>query len=156
MKNNRMLRFVGVALQPLALATIIVLGGMIIVLADNGMALGDRPGVVLSGGKPTATFADPGTGYNSSDFDRLDSLIWTDSSGVATSNLVAQGGAAGCNDRSEYFGESYGVPENTGPLIVIAGLNSTVSNVSSATLSSTASGLDCNGNTIADATAITR
>ena len=87
-------------------------------------------GIVLTGGTLTLDFADPAIGGNSTTLDRMDSLTWSGGSGaISGQNLVSNSGPSGCNgDPSEFFGQSYGEPKGTTPLIVWEGDSATLSN----------------------------
>jgi hypothetical protein len=117
-------------------------------------------GIVLTGGTLTLDFADPAIGGNSTTLDRLDSLTWSGGSGaIAGQNLVANSGAGGCNgDPQEFFGQSYGEPEGTNPLIVYAGATATLSNQTTTSMTSTTTGFitcNCGNSTPGDAPATT-
>jgi hypothetical protein len=55
------------------------------------------------------------------DPERVTSLRWKDSTGTITTNVVGEGGPLHCTDPQELFGQSYGAPEGTTPLPVVAG-----------------------------------
>lgn len=100
-------------------------------------------GIVLTGGTLTLDFADPAIGGNATTLDRLDTLTWSGGSGaIAGQNLVSNSGPGGCNgDPAEFFGQSYGEPEGTYPLIVWAGSTATLSNQTTTSMTSTTSGV---------------
>jgi hypothetical protein len=100
-------------------------------------------GIVLTGGALTLDFADPAIGGNSTTLDRMDSLTWSGGSGaIAGENLVSNAGPSSCNgDPIEFFGQSYGEPEGTYPLIVNAGDTATVSNQTKTSMTSTTTGV---------------
>jgi hypothetical protein len=117
-------------------------------------------GIVLTGGSLTLDFADPSIGGNSTTLDRLDSLTWSGGSGaLAGQNLVANAGPGGCaSDPVEFFGQSYGEPEQTTPGIVIAGAMATLSNQTATSMTSTTTGFlacSCGSNSAADAASVT-
>jgi hypothetical protein len=80
---------------------------------------------VLTGPKLKVVFADPANGLADTDTNRVDSITWTNSSGTAISDYVANGGPLHCGDPQEFFGQSYGEPEGTTPLLVYAGTQAT-------------------------------
>jgi hypothetical protein len=100
-------------------------------------------GIVLTGGTLTLDLADPAIGGNSTTLDRMDSLTWSGGSGaIAGQNLVATSGPGSCNgDPAEFFGQSYGEPEGTNPLIVWAGSTATSSNQTTTSVTSTTTGV---------------
>ena len=117
-------------------------------------------GIVLTGGTLTLDFADPAIGGNATTLDRLDNLTWSGGSGaIAGQNLVANSGPSSCNgDPNEFFGQSYGEPEGTNPLIVFAGATATLSNQTTTSMTSTTTGsitCSCGNSTTADAPATT-
>lgn len=59
--------------------------------------------------------------------ERVTNLQWLDNSNTTIPNIAASGGPQTCGDPVEFFGESYGAPEGTTPLAVIAGSRSTAS-----------------------------
>ena len=85
-------------------------------------------GHLLAGSRLSVDFADPATGWNTTDNDRVDHIDWTNSGGTVVSNWVANGGPQHCGDPQEWFGQSYGEPENTTPLILFGGSTSTWKN----------------------------
>jgi hypothetical protein len=108
----------------------------------------------------TLDFADPSIGGNSTTLDRLDSLTWSGGSGaLAGQNLVANAGPGGCaSDPIEFFGQSYGEPEGTLPVIINAGTGATLSNQTTTSMTSTTSGVvtcSCGNNSPADAASVT-
>ncbi len=118
-------------------------------------------GIVLTGGNLTLDFADPSIGGSSTTLDRLDVLNWSGGSGaLATQNLVSNSApGGGCSgDPREFWGQSYGEPEETTPAIVYGGVTATASNLTATTLTSTTIGYDicgCGANTATDAPAVT-
>ncbi|HEX2590686.1 MAG TPA: hypothetical protein VHL34_04295, partial [Rhizomicrobium sp.] len=67
----------------------------------------------LTNGRITMILADDSAGLNRSTRDRVDSLIWVDSTGTPSPNLVAPGGPIQCGDPSEFFGQAYGETDST-------------------------------------------
>ena len=103
----------------------------------------DAQGIVLTGGTLNLDFADAAIGGNSTTLDRLDKLTWSGGSGgLAGQNLVSNSGAGGdCNgDPHEFWGQSYGEPEGTDPLIIFAGTSATASNLTATSMTTTATG----------------
>lgn len=88
-------------------------------------------GHVLTGARLVVDFADPATGWSSTVSDRVDRIDWTSSNGSVVSNWVANGGPLHCGDPQEWFGQSYGEPENTSPLILFGGSDASWTTVSS-------------------------
>jgi hypothetical protein len=74
--------------------------------------------------------------------ERVTNLAWLDSSNVTTGNLAASGGGPTCGDPVEFFGESYGAPENTSPVLVAGGSRST-SQACGPDITITATAKDC-------------
>jgi hypothetical protein len=81
-------------------------------------------GHVLANSRLSVTFGDTNV-YAFPDADRVDAITWIDSSGTSRSNYVASGGPSHCGDPQEFFGQSYGEPEGTLPLMVFGGIAST-------------------------------
>jgi hypothetical protein len=100
-------------------------------------------GIVLTGGTLKLDFADPAIGGNATTLDRLDSLTWSGGSGaIAGQNLVSNSVASSCNgDPAEFFGQSYGEPEGTDPLIIWEGSTAILSNQTTTSMTSTTTGL---------------
>jgi hypothetical protein len=72
-------------------------------------------------------------------------LQWLDSTSTLTDNLAAFGGPLTCNnDPQEFFGQSYGVPEQTTPYPVIAG-HLASSSWCGSHVTITGAALDCGG-----------
>lgn len=88
-------------------------------------AAASAAGHVIAGSRLSVDFADPATGWTTTDVDRVDHIAWTNSSGVVVTNLVANGGPLHCNDPQEFFGQSWGEPEGTTPLMIFGGSVST-------------------------------
>lgn len=63
--------------------------------------------------------------FDAANAERVTSLQWIDSDGVTSPSIAAQGGSGTCDDPTEFFGPSYGVPEGTTPYLIIAGSRST-------------------------------
>jgi hypothetical protein len=83
--------------------------------------LAQAAGHVLANARLSVTFADT-SAWAFADADRVDAITWIDSQGNARSNYVANGGPSHCGDPQEFFGESYGEPEGTAPLMIFAGV----------------------------------
>ena len=83
---------------------------------------------VLAGGRLIVTLANPAAGPATTS-DRVDAISWTNSTGVAVTNLVSNGGSS-CGDVREFFGQSYGFPEGAVIYPVVAGSSSTWSGTS--------------------------
>jgi hypothetical protein len=81
---------------------------------------------------------------DASNAERVTNLQWLDNANATTANLAASGGPQTCGDPSEFFGESYGVPENGTPNVVIAGSRSTATTCAAA-LTITSALNDCAG-----------
>lgn len=82
-------------------------------------------GHVIVGSRLSVDFADPATGWTTTDADRVDAIDWINSSGAHVSNFVSNGGPLHCNDPQEFFGQAYGEPEGTSPLMIFGGSVST-------------------------------
>jgi hypothetical protein len=80
--------------------------------------------------------------FDAANAERVTSLTWLDNSNVATANLAASGGGPTCGDPTEFFAESYGAPEGTSPIPVVAGSRST-SQTCGPDITITASAVDC-------------
>lgn len=65
--------------------------------------------------------------FDPTDPEQVTNLQWLDSTSTLTPNLAASGGPLTCTDPAEFFGESYGVPEETTPTPVVAGHLATIS-----------------------------
>jgi hypothetical protein len=74
--------------------------------------------------------------------DRVDSLVWIDSQGQATSNLAVSGGGPYCGDPLEFFGQSYGDVDGGGLYLVIAGSSAKWTQKSAASGTSKTTGTD--------------
>jgi hypothetical protein len=116
------------------------------------------PGITLTGGKLVLAFAN-NPSFNATTLDRIDQITWSGGTGALTgTNLIPAGEAGFCNDSTEFFGEAYGTPTQSGaptPAIVVPGSAAVASLETGTAFTSTTSGLDCNGNALADATAST-
>jgi hypothetical protein len=115
-------------------------------------------GIVLTGGTIQVDFGDPSTGLPATTLDRIDQITWSGGNGsLAGQNLAAHGGSGACGDPTEFFGQSFGEPEEQGtsPVIIYAGEAAVASNQTGLTLTTTTTGKDCNGAPIGDATAST-
>lgn len=93
-------------------------------------AAGAEPGVAGAAGAGGAACATPQTGritigFNANNAEWVTNLQWLDSANNLISNVAASGGSSTCGDPPEFFGEAYGAPEGTTPLIVVAGSRST-------------------------------
>jgi hypothetical protein len=120
--------------------------GMIATTSLTGSGPTANPGPhVLSGSKITLVFADPGTGFTAITGDRLDSLVWTGSSGTQSANLAAHGGPLVCGDPIEFFGQAYGEPEGTRPGLIGAGAISSWAPKSDTSAKSATTGTTCTG-----------
>lgn len=64
-------------------------------------------------------------GFNPNNAEWVTNLQWLDSADNLISNVAASGGSSTCGDPPEFFGEAYGAPEGTTPLVVVAGSRST-------------------------------
>jgi hypothetical protein len=64
-------------------------------------------------------------GFDPNNAEWVTNLQWLDSANNLISNVAASGGTSTCGDPTEFFGESYGAPEGTTPLIVVAGSRAT-------------------------------
>jgi hypothetical protein len=96
-----------------------VLAGVLVSgTAAIGVAPVDAANPSISGKKLSFTF-------DSADTEHVVDLEWKNSANVSSGNLVAEGGPETCTDPSEFFGESYGAPEGTGPFTVWPGHLST-------------------------------
>jgi hypothetical protein len=84
-------------------------------------SLAHAAGHVLANARLSVTFADTSV-FAFPDADRVDAISWIDSDGNARSGYVAAGGPSHCGDPQEFFGQSYGEPEGTLPLMVIGGV----------------------------------
>jgi hypothetical protein len=120
----------------------------------------DAQGIVLTGGTLSLDFADGTIGGNSTTIDRLDKLTWSGGSGaLAGQNLVSNSGPGSCSgDPAEFWGQSYGEPEGTDPLIIFSGSSATASNVTTTSMTSTTTGMiscSCGNESQAGAPAIT-
>lgn len=80
--------------------------------------------------------------FDAANAERVTSLTWLDNSNVATANLAASGGGPTCGDPTEFFAESYGAPEGTYPIPVVAGSRST-SQTCGPDITITSSAVDC-------------
>ncbi len=78
-------------------------------------------GHTLANARLSFTFGDTAV-HAFSDADRVDAITWIDSGSVPRSNYVASGGPSHCGDPQEYFGQAYGEPEGTFPLMVFGGV----------------------------------
>jgi hypothetical protein len=74
--------------------------------------------------------------------DRVDSLVWIDSQGVATPNLAVSGGGPYCGDPLEFFGQSYGDVDGGGLYLVIAGSSAKWTQRTGASGTSKTTGMD--------------
>jgi hypothetical protein len=74
--------------------------------------------------------------------DRVDSLVWIDSQGMATPNLAVSGGGPYCGDPLEFFGQSYGDVDGGGLYLVIAGSSANWTQKSAASGKSKTAGTD--------------
>jgi len=83
--------------------------------------LASAAGHVLQNARLAVTFGDTSV-HAFSDADRVDSISWIDSGGLVRANYVASGGPSHCGDPQEFFGQSYGEPEGTLPLMVFGGV----------------------------------
>jgi hypothetical protein len=54
-------------------------------------------------------------GFDPENAERVTNLQWVDGHGQTTNNLAASGGPINCGDPQEFFGQSYGAPQSTGP-----------------------------------------
>jgi hypothetical protein len=100
------------------LATTLV-ASLVVGLAAPGAA--EAAGHTLSNARLAVTFGDTDV-WAAPDADRVDAIAWTDSLGNARTNFVSNGGPQHCGDPQEFFGESYGEPEGTSPLLVFGGV----------------------------------
>jgi hypothetical protein len=98
---------------------IIVMAGSLVGVTTTG-ALASTTGGTLTGGSVSLKFGNPG-----GNVEFVNKLVWTDSSGIKSPNLAASGGTTSCGDPLEFFGQSYGAPEGTGPIPVIDGTRGT-------------------------------
>lgn len=60
-------------------------------------------------------------GFDGNNAEWVKNLQWLDSANVLTENVAASGGPLTCGDPSEFFGQAYGAPEGTTPLVIFAG-----------------------------------
>jgi hypothetical protein len=120
--------------------------GMVATTSLTGSGPASNPGPhVLTGAKITLVFANPGTGFTATTGDRLDSLVWIDSSGKLSGNLAAHGGPLVCGDPIEFFGQAYGEPEGTLPGLIGAGAISKWMPKSDTSAKTSTTGTTCNG-----------
>jgi hypothetical protein len=111
-------------------------------------------GHTLSNSRITVKFDTSG----STTADRLDSLVWIKSNGVATSNLAVSGGTVCGGDPIEFFGQSYGdvyVSQMSPPLFIVQGASATWVKNSSSSGTSTTTGSDSGSCATLDGTAET-
>ena len=90
----------------------------------SAVSLAHAAGQVLLNSRLAITFDDTSV-FSFSDADRVDHIAWIDSSGVTRNNYTAAGGPSHCGDPQEFFGQSYGEPEGTCPLMVFGGVHDT-------------------------------
>lgn len=64
-------------------------------------------------------------GFDANNAEWVNNLKWLDSTNTLTANLSASGGSGLCSEPTEFFGQAYGAPEGTTPLIVYAGSRAT-------------------------------
>jgi hypothetical protein len=120
--------------------------GMVATTSFTGSGPESSPGPhVLTGSKITLVFANPGSGFTPTTGDRLDSLVWIDSSGKLSGNLATHGGPVVCGDPMEFFGQAYGEPEGTLPGMIGAGALSRWMPKSDTSAKSSTSGTTCTG-----------
>jgi hypothetical protein len=121
-------------------------------------AIATPSSVTLTGGNLVLAFADDPS-LNATTLDRIDQITWSGGSGAFTGmNLIPAVSSGFCSDPTEFFGEAYGTPAQSGtptPAIVVPGSAAVASLQTGTAFTSSTSGLDCHGNALADATAST-
>jgi hypothetical protein len=128
-------------------------------LAAGALGLAAGPAAasshVLRGSRLRLVFADTATGFNGTTSDRLDEIFWRNSAGVLSGNYAKEGGPVQCGDPVEFFGESYGEPEGTGPGIMYAGVTASWKQLSATSASTTVGKTTCNAITARSTTTYT-
>lgn len=92
--------------------------------ADTGGAGGDPSAAGGAGGASDACQATAVATRINIEFDTVNaefvkSLTWRDSTDTLIANVAAHDGVQPCNTVAEFFGQAYGAPEGTTPLVVI-------------------------------------
>jgi len=95
--------------------------------AGSGGVGGDDAGGAGGAGSPPCPLQSGRItiGFNANNAEWVNNLQWLDSANNLIANVAASGGSSTCGDPPEFFGEAYGAPEGTTPLIVVAGSRST-------------------------------